>query len=97
MGAPEQLANRTRSREGRMSEQQRQQAAVTRVYVVRQGEQYRLVRAANRAQARAHVARETIFADLASQDDLIRLVGEGLTVEQAGDEPTTEQLPLAAD
>ncbi len=44
-----------------------------------------LVRAANRAAALAHVARRTLKARVASQDDLVRcLTVLGLEVEEAG-------------
>jgi len=46
----------------------------------------RLIRAANKAQARNHVSRETLTAKLASQDDLIVAVNAGVKVEEAGDE-----------
>jgi hypothetical protein len=54
-----------------------------RVYVV--GAEENLVRAANNLQARNHVARRTIPARLASQDDLLRLAGSR-QVEEAGDD-----------
>ncbi|MFB3910468.1 MAG: hypothetical protein ACE15D_18920 [Candidatus Eisenbacteria bacterium] len=58
----------------------------TRIYVVtnKATGQHRLVRAANSIQARNHVARESFGVLLASQDDLVRLVGSGQTVEAAG-------------
>jgi hypothetical protein len=43
----------------------------------------RLVRAANSAQAWRHVADSRISVDLASQDDLVATVGEGVKVEDA--------------
>jgi hypothetical protein len=48
----------------------------------------RLVRAANVAQAVRHVAAAHITACVASQDDLVRALGAGSKVENAGeDEP----------
>jgi hypothetical protein len=41
----------------------------------------RLVRAANRIQAENFVASTTISAELASQDDMIELIGDGVKVE----------------
>lgn len=43
----------------------------TRVYLTKQGDIVRLVRAVNVAQARNHVARDSISVEVASQDDLI--------------------------
>ena len=48
----------------------------TRIYTVINGEQARLVRAANVAQARNHVARESITARIASQDELLALASK---------------------
>jgi hypothetical protein len=58
-----------------------------RIYIVRplrDGPKARLVRAANNAQALRHVALDTLTAEVASQDDLVRLVGQGAKVEEAG-------------
>ena len=61
-------------------------AAATRIYVVANGASSpRLVHAANSAQARNHVARESITVAVASQDDLIALAGT-VKVETAGQE-----------
>lgn len=60
----------------------------TRIYVVTDTEavaKYRLVRASSGAQAIKHCASHYI-ADVATQDELVRLVGEGTTVEIAGAE-----------
>lgn len=56
----------------------------TRVYIVRIGGEERLVRATNRNRAISHVAHNTITCDVASQDDLINLVGNGTAIEIAG-------------
>ena len=45
----------------------------------------RLVRAVNATQALRHVASEFVVA-VASQDDLVALIGDGVTVETAGAE-----------
>ena len=50
----------------------------------------RLVRAPNVSQAIRHVAAQTIKAEVASQDDLVRLVAVGIMVEQAGDPQNLE-------
>lgn len=44
----------------------------------------RLVRAPNSSQAFRHVAEDTIEVALASQADLVELVGAGVKVEDAG-------------
>jgi hypothetical protein len=61
-------------------------AATKRIYIVVQKisdgtVETRLVRAANRIQAENFVASTTISAELASQDDLIEMVGDGVKVE----------------
>ena len=58
----------------------------TRIYRTNTPTGSRLVRAANRAQAIAHVARDIIKADVATQDDLIALVAEGVKVEAASEQ-----------
>lgn len=71
----------------------------TRIYVVTSkvtaegaAPNSRLVRAANQSQARNHVARETLIAEVASQDDLVRLVGAGTAIEVA----SAEVLPVGS-
>lgn len=71
----------------------------TRIYVVTSkvaaegaAPKSRLVRAANQAQARNHVARETLISEVASQDDLVRLVGAGTAIEVA----SAEVLPVGS-
>lgn len=62
-------------------------SAAVRIYrVTITGAPDRLVRSPNVAQAVRHVARSLISADLASQDDLVRLVAAGVKVEDAGTE-----------
>lgn len=58
----------------------------TRIYRVNTETGSRLVRASNRAQALAHVARDTLKADVASQDDLVTLTAQQVQVETAGTE-----------
>lgn len=57
-----------------------------RIYLVRylgtpSPQPLRLVRAPNRAQALRHVADDILTADVASQNDLVELVGRGMKVE----------------
>lgn len=61
-------------------------AGESRIYKVETPNGARLVRAQNRVQAVNHVARATIKGEVASQDDLIELVGAGVKVEDVGDE-----------
>jgi hypothetical protein len=60
----------------------------TRVYVVTDAldrSRQRLVRATRPSSARSHVAADRFDVDVASQDDLIRLLPGGTPVEDAGD------------
>lgn len=53
-----------------------------RIYVVGSPQGIRLVNATTRQQAIAHVANSTIKAHVASQTDLVELLGKGVAVEQ---------------
>ena len=55
----------------------------TRIYRVQTPKGPRLVRAANVPAAIRHVAQSLITAEVATQDDLVRLVGSGITVEDS--------------
>lgn len=57
---------------------------MNRIYSVTNGESARLVRATNRAQALAHVARTTFACGVATQDELVDLLASGVEVEIAG-------------
>ncbi len=46
----------------------------------------RLVRANSRTSALKHVVRDTLTVELATQDDLVRLLGAGVKVEAANAE-----------
>ncbi len=52
-----------------------------RIYVVKKGDVEYLVRAGNKVQAINYIARKDVTAEVASQDDIIRLIAEG--VEEA--------------
>ncbi len=69
-------------------------ATATRVYKTTGPGGPRLIRAASRSQSIRHYAGTTIEAEPASQDDLIKLISEGVAVEDAAD---PEQLALAVD
>mgnify|MGYP000857511292 FL=1 len=69
-------------------------AAAQRIYIVRNllvdvdadtgMPTQRLVRAPNAAQAVRHVAADTLACDVATQDDLVVLIGRGVKVEASG-------------
>ena len=55
---------------------------MSRIYIVTdKAGQKRLVRATNVAQARNHVARDTLSCEVASQDDLVVVISAGGKVE----------------
>ena len=62
-----------------------------RIYLVGQGNTMRLVRATHRAQALGHVARSTINVKVASQDELVHAMTNGIQIEAAS-EPDTKEL-----
>lgn len=66
-----------------------------RIYVVTNGDDRRLVNAANRQQAVAHVAKSSIGCNVATQMELVAMVAAGVKLEQASPEGQ-EQLPLDA-
>lgn len=68
----------------------------TRIYVVDGGATPRLVRSSHPSRALAHVSRTTYKVRVASQDDLVGLLGSGVVVED--DAETSAPAPaLAAD
>ena len=54
-----------------------------RIYVVTTPTGIRLIRAANKIQALGYVARDTLTAEVATQDDLYTLAKNGTEVEDA--------------
>jgi len=56
---------------------------MSRIYIVGYGQETRLVRANNRAQALNHVASGVIKVEVPTQDQLIDLVSKGASVETA--------------
>lgn len=56
-------------------------ATATRIYIVTIGENDRLVRAAHPSHALMHVARDVAAVRVASQDDLIDCLKDGIQVE----------------
>ena len=67
-------------------------AAASRIYIITPKDisdaNPRLVRAANAPRALRHVA-DDFIVEVASQDDLVRLVAAGTRVEIAGEAPQT--------
>jgi hypothetical protein len=63
-----------------------------RIYLVGTGQQVRLVRAPNRAQALAHVARSTIAVSVATQDELVKMLTGGIKVEDVTQADTPDML-----
>ena len=62
----------------------------TRYYIVDNDGEITLVQAQSPAAARNHVARSRITVRYATQADLIALLSQGLTPQQAGAEPEEE-------
>ncbi len=58
----------------------------TRIYVVTdiESNKHRLIRAGNRTQAIRHVAQACFDVEVASQDDLVKLLSSGNPIELAG-------------
>lgn len=63
-----------------------------RIYLVRQGVIQRLVRAANQAMARSHVAKSTILVSVASPDDTYTLAQAGVEVEETSTAPAQKEI-----
>jgi hypothetical protein len=62
----------------------------TRIYNVFDGKTDRLIRAGNPAQALRHVAKASFTVRVATQDDLVDVVGRGGKVEDASKEEDAE-------
>jgi len=61
------------------------------IYVVDNGQAKRLVRGNNRQQALRHVALDTHEVRVATQDDLLEMLGDNVPVEDAGASAEAEQ------
>jgi hypothetical protein len=61
-------------------------AAANRIYIVTIGESDRLVRAGHPSQALNHVAREIAKVKVASQDELIACLADGIKVESVAED-----------
>lgn len=58
-------------------------ATNTRIYFVAVGYEQRLVRATHPSQALMHVARETMAVRVATQNDIVKCVADGVKPEDA--------------
>lgn len=63
-------------------------ATATRVYSVGYGSEVRLVRASHRQQALSHVAQSIITVNVATQDQLIDALSNGVKIEDVRDHGT---------
>ena len=66
---------------------------MSRIYAVHKkedGAEVSLVKADTKAGALRHVAEKTLTADVASQDELVKLVSAGVKVEDAKADPAPE-------
>jgi hypothetical protein len=61
-----------------------------RIYKVTDSSSVWLVRASNKSGAINHVARETIQAEVASQEDLVGLLKDGAQIHDAGSAPQVQ-------
>lgn len=70
----------------------------TRIYLVTDTEtnKHRLIRAGNQAQAIRHAAQTRFGIEVAGQDDLVRLLSQGIPVELSGGPTTIDMVEEAA-
>ena len=59
--------------------------ATNRIYVVKNGDKERLIEATGKSAALSYAVKTTMAVELASQGDLIRLLGDGVAVEISTD------------
>ena len=59
--------------------------ATNRIYVVKNGDKERLIEAGSKNAALAYAVKTTMTVELASQADLVRLIGEAVAVETSTD------------
>jgi hypothetical protein len=65
-------------------------AAATRIYLVNGPTGTRLIKATVASQAITHAAKSAFTAKVASQDDLVEALGNGIKVESYGETAQTE-------
>ncbi len=68
-------------------------ATATRIYIVTIGESDRLVRATHPSQALMHVVRDIAAVGVASQDELVDCLADGIKVESAMEEHSPAPAP----
>jgi hypothetical protein len=59
--------------------------AINRIYVVKNGDKERLIEATGKSNALSYAVKTTLTVELASQGDLVRLLGDGVAVEASTD------------
>ena len=59
--------------------------ATNRIYVVKNGDKERLIEATSKTGALSYAVKTTMSVELASQGDLVRLLGDGIAVEASTD------------
>jgi len=64
----------------------------TRIYKVKHGETTKLVRATTPTVARSYVAKDLITVEVASQDDIVNIIGAGGKVEETTAGPVQTQM-----
>jgi hypothetical protein len=70
--------------------------AQQRIYLTTHGNDKRLIRATSQANARNHIARNSITVQVASQDDIVALVSTGQKVEETSNETVQLEIREAA-
>ena len=55
--------------------------ATNRIYVVKNGDKERLIEASSKSAALSYAVKTTMFVELAGQQELVKLLGDGVAVE----------------
>ena len=63
----------------------------TRIYAVRDGQDFHLVKASTKQSALRHVAAKRYLITVADQETLVEAIQDGVQVEVAGEEPATAE------
>jgi len=67
-----------------------------RIYLAKHGESKRLIRASTPTAARNYIARDSIQVEVATQDDLVNMIGIGRVVEETTEEPVQMEMGESA-
>jgi len=59
--------------------------ATNRIYVVKNGDKERLIEAYSKSAALSYAVKTTMFVELAGQQELVKLLGDGVAVETSTD------------